>query len=181
MGTALHLVLHTVVMACSPSQNFLDYYIGTRGKMQAFSSPISLEFLQPSSWTLHKSISAANCSHQAAAYHASHTYNEIGRSPTNDLPERRKLHESRNRRRRGYYDHRLCHGASGKGISAQQQMDPRDLCRLWRRAGNCRTACHAGFSRQRCDLCSSSRYCKRTCRYRSRPDSKAGLHEWYLS
>jgi hypothetical protein len=39
VGAALHLVLRMMVMARSPSQNFLAYYIGTFRKMQAFSFP----------------------------------------------------------------------------------------------------------------------------------------------
>jgi hypothetical protein len=39
VGAALHLVLRMMVMARSPSQNFLAYYIGTFLKMQAFSFP----------------------------------------------------------------------------------------------------------------------------------------------
>lgn len=35
----MHLVLRMVVMARSPFQNFLDYYIGTLRKKQALSSP----------------------------------------------------------------------------------------------------------------------------------------------
>ena len=44
VGAALHLVLRMVVMARSPFQNFLDYYIGTLCKKQALSSPNIRQF-----------------------------------------------------------------------------------------------------------------------------------------